>query len=390
MISTILIIIIYIAFISLGLPDSMLGAAWPLMHQSLNVDVAAAGIISMTVCGGTIISAASYPMIARKFKTAPITAISVALTASGLLSFGFINNFWALLPFALLLGIGGGCVDSALNNYVALHYKGREMSFLHASWGIGTTVGPFLLSFLFARNLSWQYGYRYLSIFQWVICAIVTISIPLWGRMKNASGQTDEEEIVPVGYREAFKRKGAIYALLGFLAYCAMENTAMLWSASYMVSRGINEADAAAFAGLLFWGITTGRIVSGFITDRVGDRWMIRGGLIIIAIGVSLIFVLPLELIFIALFIIGFGYGPLYPSMIHQTPYLYGKDASSTLMGLEMASAYVGSTFMPAIFGVLTNYLTMKLFPFYIMLFIALCLFATEKKAKLYPKTIQD
>ena len=384
MISTILIIIIYISFISLGLPDSMLGAAWPLMHQSLNVDIAAAGIISMTVCGGTIISAATFPMIARKFKTAPITAISIALTASGLLSFGFINNFWALLPFALLLGLGGGCVDSALNNYVALHYKGREMSFLHASWGIGTTVGPFLLSFLFAKNLSWQYGYRYLSLFQWAICAIVTISIPLWSKMKTINSEKDEDEIVSVGYREAIKRKGSIYALLGFFAYCAMENTAMLWSASYMVSRGISESDAAMFAGLLFWGITSGRVVSGLITDRVGDKRMIRGGISIVILGVLLSITLPIEYIFIGLFIIGFGYGPLYPSMIHQTPYLYGKDASSTLMGLEMASAYIGSTFIPALFGLLSNHLTMNIFPFYIIIFLGLCLFATEKKAKLY------
>lgn len=384
MISLILIVIIYISFISLGLPDSMLGAAWPLMHQTLSVDISYAGIISMTVCGGTIISAASYPMLAKRFKTAPITAFSISLTAAGLMAFGYISNFWALLPFALILGLGGGCVDSALNNYVALHYKGREMSFLHASWGIGTTVGPFLLSFLFSRSLPWQYGYRYLSLFQWSICALVTISIPLWGKMKAKDAEAHDEDYLPIGYSDALKRKGSVYALIGFFAYCAMENTAMLWSASYMVSRSMSESDAAMYAGLLFWGITLGRVVSGLITDRIGDKWMIRGSLIVIVLGVLLFLLLPIGYIFIALFIIGFGYGPLYPSMIHQTPYLYGKDASSTLMGLEMASAYVGSTFMPALFGLLSKYLSMSIFPFYISFFILLCLFATEKKAKLY------
>lgn len=383
MISTILIIIIYISFISLGLPDSMLGAAWPMMHQSLGANIAAAGIISMTGCGGTVISAAAYPMLRRRFKTAPITAFSIALTASGLLAYSFIDSFWLLIPFALILGLGGGCVDAALNNYVALHYKGREMSFLHASWGIGTTVGPFLLAILFARNLSWHYGYRYLSFFQWGICLLVTISIPLWTKIKTNGEEDDSEDIKPVGYGEAFKRKGAIYALIGFLSYCAMENTAMLWSASFMVHRGISEADAAAFAGLLFWGITAGRVISGIVTDKVGDKWMIRSGIIVIILGIALIFILPIDLIFIALFIIGFGYGPLYPSMIHQTPYLYGKDASSTLMGLEMASAYIGSTFMPALFGLLADYLTLNLFPFYLIVFVIILVFATEKKAHL-------
>ena len=250
-----LIIVIYIAFISLGLPDSMLGAAWPAMYQDLHVPVSYAGFISMTICFGTVVSSICYSRLSRRFHTETITIVSVAATAAALLGFSLAPTFPILIALALILGLGAGSVDAGHNNYVALHFKARAMNFLHASWGLGTLVGPFLLSYLFANGLGWRPGYRVLGTAQSCIVLLLIFSIPLWrsNRTDEGSSESGEESAMDAGV--AIREKGVAAALIGFFSYCAMENTAMLWSATFLVSaRGFSESQAAGSAGLLFWG----------------------------------------------------------------------------------------------------------------------------------------
>ena len=382
MLTILLIIVIYIAFISLGLPDSMLGAAWPVMYQELSVPVSYAGFISMTVCLGTVISSINYSRLSRHFQTETITIVSVAATAAALIGFSRSSSFPVLIALALVLGLGAGAVDAGLNNYVAIHFKARAMNFLHASWGLGTLIGPFLLSYLFANGISWRIGYTAIGTVQSCIVIILILSIPLWRLNRKESvqqaGQSGNASI-----REAMKCPGAIAALVGFFSYCSMENTAMLWSATFLVSaRGFSESLAAQSAGLLFWGMTLGRIAAGIVSDKLGDSRMIRIGEILIAAAAVLLLVVPEEFSAIALFILGVGFGPIYPAMIHQTPSYFGEKASSAIIGLEMASAYVGSMFMPPVFGALGRTISMGILPFFVLFFTILNFAAIETKKR--------
>ena len=370
MFSLLLAAIIYIAFISLGLPDSMLGAAWPMMYADLNVPISYAGFISMTVCGGTVVSSIMYSRLARRIPTGIVTAVSVAMTALALMGFSFASSFPMIIALAVILGLGAGAVDAGLNNYVAIHFKARAMSFLHASWGIGTTVGPFLLSYLISIGLGWQEGYRILSTVQFIICIMLFASLPLWKKAENAEkGDTT----APVPEYRRFCKGAVIPAILAFFAYCSMENTAMIWSATFLVeARGFSEGLAAVSAGVLFWGMTAGRLFSGFISDRLGDRKMLAIGETASLIAILLIAFIPGKLSVAALFLLGFGFGPIYPSMIHQTPEYFGVERSSEIMGLEMASAYVGSMFMPPVFGLIGRRISMDVFPLFALFFLIL------------------
>lgn len=370
MFSLLLAAIIYIAFISLGLPDSMLGAAWPMMYADLNVPISYAGFISMTVCGGTVVSSIMYSRLARRIPTGIVTAVSVAMTALALMGFSFASSFPMIIALAVILGLGAGAVDAGLNNYVAIHFKARAMSFLHASWGIGTTVGPFLLSYLISIGLGWQEGYRILSTVQFIICIMLFASLPLWKKAENAEkGDTT----APVPEYRRFCKGAVIPAILAFFAYCSMENTAMIWSATFLVeARGFSEGLAAVSAGVLFWGMTAGRLFSGFISDRLGDRKMLAIGETASLIAILLITFIPGKLSVAALFLLGFGFGPIYPSMIHQTPEYFGVERSSEIMGLEMASAYVGSMFMPPVFGLIGRRISMDVFPLFALFFLIL------------------
>ena len=370
MFSLLLAAIIYIAFISLGLPDSMLGAAWPMMYADLNVPISYAGFISMTVCGGTVVSSIMYSRLARRIPTGIVTAVSVAMTALALMGFSFASSFPMIIALAVILGLGAGAIDAGLNNYVAIHFKARAMSFLHASWGIGTTVGPFLLSYLISIGLGWQEGYRILSTVQFIICIMLFASLPLWKKAENAEkGDTT----APVPEYRRFCKGAVIPAILAFFAYCSMENTAMIWSATFLVeARGFSEGLAAVSAGVLFWGMTAGRLFSGFISDRLGDRKMLAIGETASLIAILLIAFIPGKLSVAALFLLGFGFGPIYPSMIHQTPEYFGVERSSEIMGLEMASAYIGSMFMPPVFGLIGRRISMDVFPLFALFFLIL------------------
>ena len=388
MFSLLLLIVIYLAFISLGLPDSMLGAAWPMMFSDLGVPVSYAGFISVTTCLGTTIASLIYAKVNNKFSTWFITLISVACTALALISFSLIHSFPVLIAAALLLGIGAGAVDAGLNNYVALHYKARAMNFLHAFWGVGTLVGPFLLSYFFANGMSWRNGYFTIGSIQSAICIVLLLSHGLW---KKAGESTitesgDKPKLAKANsskLSDAIKQKGAIDAMLGFLSYCAMEQSSMLWASTFLVSvKGFSESSAAASAGLLFWGVTAGRIISGLIAYRVNGKTIIRVSQLSILLGIMLVIFVPERFAGYALFFLGLGYAPIYPTMLHQTPEFFGEEYSARIMGLEMSSAYIGSALLPALFGVLGRSVSMNLFPPYIILILIINIIAVETKMR--------
>ena len=385
MVSILLLVVIYMSFISLGLPDSMLGAAWPMIYPTIGADVSMAGFISMTACIGTVISSLSFSKIARHFSTRAITSVSIFVTSLALFFISKATSIYMMLPISLLLGLGGGCVDSALNNYVSLHYSTGAMSFLHGFWGVGTTIGPILLGILIPLGYTWRTGYVSLSAIQGVILILSLLAFPLW-KLKEKENQKEgisEDNTKVVSTKEAIKRNGAVYALLGFFAYCALENTIMVWNATYMVSGGLLESKAASFSSLFFWGMTIGRIMTGFVADKYGDAFMNRVGGVVLILAIILTPIVPVEFFWIVLLLLGLGCAPFYPMMMHQTPRLYGVDASPSLIGLQMASAYVGSTLAPPVFGFISKYLGMWIFPLYIFLFFILLVFSTEKKRSL-------
>ena len=385
MVSILLLVVIYMSFISLGLPDSMLGAAWPMIYPTIGADVSMAGFISMTACIGTVISSLSFSRIARRFSTRVITAVSIFVTSFALFLMSKATSIYMMLPISLLLGLGGGCVDSALNNYVSLHYSTGAMSFLHGFWGVGTTIGPILLGILIPLGYTWRTGYVSLSAIQGVILFLSILAFPLWKQKEKEYKEegVSEDDIKVVGTKEAIKRNGAIFALLGFFAYCALENTIMVWNATYMVSGGLLESKAASFSSLFFWGMTIGRIMTGFVANKFGDAFMNRVGGVVLILAIILTPIVPVEFFWIVLLLLGLGCAPFYPMMMHQTPRLYGVDASPSLIGLQMASAYVGSTLAPPVFGFISKYLGMWIFPLYILLFFILLVFSTEKKRSL-------
>ena len=385
MVSILLLVVIYMSFISLGLPDSMLGAAWPMIYPTIGADVSMAGFISMTACIGTVISSLSFSKIARHFSTRAITSVSIFVTSLALFLISKATSIYMMLPISLLLGLGGGCVDSALNNYVSLHYSTGAMSFLHGFWGVGTTIGPILLGILIPLGYTWRTGYVSLSAIQGVILILSLLAFPLW-KLKEKENQKEgisEDNTKVVSTKEAIKRNGAVYALLGFFAYCALENTIMVWNATYMVSGGLLESKAASFSSLFFWGMTIGRIMTGFVADKYGDAFMNRVGGLVLILAIILTPIVPVEFFWIVLLLLGLGCAPFYPMMMHQTPRLYGVDASPSLIGLQMASAYVGSTLAPPVFGFISKHLGIWIFPLYIFLFFILLVFSTEKKRSL-------
>ena len=385
MFSILLLVVIYMSFISLGLPDSMLGAAWPMIYPTIGSDVSMAGFISMTGCIGTVISSLSFSKIARHFSTRAITSVSIFVTSLALFLISKATSIYMMLPISLLLGLGGGCVDSALNNYVSLHYSTGAMSFLHGFWGVGTTIGPILLGILIPLGYTWRTGYVSLSAIQGVILILSLLAFPLW-KLKEKENQKEgisEDNTKVVNTKEAMKRNGAVYALLGFFAYCALENTIMVWNATYMVFGGLSESKAASFSSLFFWGMTIGRIMTGFVADKYGDAFMNRVGGVVLILAIIITPIVPVEFFWIVLLLLGLGCAPFYPMMMHQTPRLYGVDASPSLIGLQLASAYVGSTLAPPVFGFISKYLGMWIFPLYIFLFFILLVFSTEKKRSL-------
>lgn len=368
--------LIYIAFISLGLPDSLLGSGWPVMHTELGVPVSYMGIVSMVISGGTIISSLLSDKLTRKFGTRIVTVASVFLTVIALFGFSFSSRFWMLIVFAVPYGLGAGAIDAALNNYIALHYKAKHMSWLHCFWGVGTIVSPFIMSYALA-NRTWNSGYRMVGLIQLGIALLLLVTLPVW----NVNQSTSREDGKSVGLTGALKIKGVPFLLLGFFAYCAAEATTMQWASTYFVEvKGIAADRAAGFAALFYIGITAGRFISGIITDRLGDRKMILLGTGILVCGIFIL-CLPVKsytVAFAAFLVIGLGCAPIYPCIIHSTPYNFGAENSGAIIGIQMASAYVGSTFIPPLFGLLGNAVSFSILPVYLLGFVVLMITMVE------------
>ena len=383
-----LLAIIYLDFISLGLPDALLGSAWPTMYSEFDVPVSYAGIISMIIALGTIISSLQSDRLTRKLGTGKVTAISVAMTAIALLGFSSSHTFWMLCVWAVPYGLGAGSVDAALNNYVALHYESHHMSWLHCMWGAGATVGPYIMGFALSGGKTWNTGYLYIGVLQIVLTAILVFSLPLWKERKTpeSPGNTNESTTLekPLTLPQIIKIPGAKEVMLCFFCYCAIEQTAGLWASSYLtLFKGVSAETAARFAGMFFIGITVGRAINGFIAMKLQDSQMIRLGQSIIAIGVIVMLLPGPHIISLAgLILIGLGCAPVYPCIIHSTPAHFGARRSQALIGVQMASAYVGTCLMPPIFGLIANHISIALFPVYIMALLILMVIMHELLSK--------
>ena len=386
---SLLLALIYLAFISLGLPDSLLGSGWPVMHAELGVPVSYMGVVSMVISCGTIVSSLLSDKLTRKLGTGGVTAASVLLTVLGLFGFSVSTKFWMLLAFAVPYGLGAGAIDAALNNYVALHYKARHMSWLHCFWGVGTIVSPFVMSWALTHR-TWNDGYRAVALVQLCIAVLLLMTLPVW---KKAGGTAPEEKRRSVGVRGALKIKGVPYLLAGFFGYCAAEATAMQWASTYFVAvKGLPTEDAAGLAALFYIGITAGRFVSGFAADRLGDRKMIRLGTGVLFCGIAAL-ALPIHshTAAIAAFVVmGLGCAPIYPCIIHSTPANFGAESSGAIIGIQMAGAYVGSTFAPPLFGLLGSALGFSILPAYLLVFAVFMIAMTELTFRTAEKNRSD
>lgn len=374
--------LIYLAFISLGLPDSLLGAAWPTMQESYQVPISYMGIISMTISGGTICSSLLSERLTHRFGTKYVTVFSVFLTAVALFGFSLSNNFWLLCIWAVPYGLGAGAIDAALNNYVAIHYTSRHISWLHCFWGVGTIISPYIMSAALLHS-TWENGYRIVSLIQFAIAIILLSTLSIWKVNQKNDNEKDEHSLL--GLKGALKIRGVPFILIGFLCYCAGESTSMLWASSYLTqARGISKEAAAAFAALFFIGITAGRFAAGFISEKIGDRKMIRLGTAIIIFGI-ICMSLPVKTDVAALaglVVIGLGCAPVYPCIIHSTPSHFGSNNSQAIIGIQMASAYMGSTFIPPLFGLIANHISIKLFPVFLLLFFIMMILMIETTYK--------
>lgn len=377
-----LLVIIYLAFISLGLPDSLLGSAWPVMYQEFSVPVSYAGGISMIIAAGTIVSSLQSDRLTKKLGTGKVTAFSVLMTAVALFGFSISHSYLALCLWAVPYGLGAGSVDASLNNYVALHYASRHMSWLHCMWGVGASLGPYIMGYALTGGQGWNMGYRYIAILQIVLTAILLFSLPLWKkRTTEGADDSGEESVKPLSLGQIFKIPGAKEIMVTFFCYCALEQTAGLWASSYLVlQRGLSAEAAAGYASLFYIGITAGRAVAGFLTIKLNDTQMIRLGQGLILCGVVCL-LLPLGEIsaLCGLVITGLGCAPIYPSVIHSTPAHFGADKSQAVIGVQMASAYVGTCLMPPVFGFLANHIGAFLYPIFLLAILVLMVVMHER-----------
>ena len=367
--SSLLLAVIYLIFISLGLPDSLLGSGWPKMQAVFSVPSSYAGYVSMTISFMTIISALLSPRMIKHFHTKWITIVSIGLTIAGLLGFSMCSRYWMLFIFAVPYGLGAGAIDASVNHYVANNYSGSVMNFLHCFYGVGAVISPYIMA-LALKYARWNEGYSWTSYIQMFILFVCIISLPLW---KTNGKEEEEDHSDSVGIKEALKVPAVIFTLIAFYAYCAGEATCFLWTPSYFAGTksGLSAETIASFGSLIFGGLMLGRLISGFISNKLGDRRLIRIGIFVELLGIIMVF-LPVENYMVAaagFVVIGTGMGPVYPAIQHMAPANFGKKYSAAVIGLQMAAAYVGSTFMPMIFGLLQQKIGIAIMPAYLLIF---------------------
>lgn len=377
---SLLLAIIYLSFISLGLPDSLLGSAWPSIYMKLGVPVSYAGILSLIVASGTIVSSLLSDRLIRKTSTGVITAVSVGMTAVALFGFSISGSFIALCLWALPYGLGAGSVDTALNNYVAVNYESRHMNWLHCFWGVGASLGPYIMGLCLAGGGGWTSGYRTISIIQAALTAVLIFSLPLWRKRRQVQ-EVGAKKSRALSFGQLVKIPGAKAALLAFFAYCALEATTGMWAASFMVlGKGMNAETAAKWASLFYIGITGGRFVSGFVSIKLGDRTMVLVGQIVIGLGI-LTLILPFGNVcaLIGLILIGAGCAPIFPALLHETPENFGEELSQSIMGMQMACAYVGAALMPTFFGLMADVASIRLYPAFLLVYAAVIVLAAGR-----------
>ncbi|MGM9590832.1 MAG: MFS transporter [Faecousia sp.] len=377
-----LLAIIYVSFVSLGLPDALLGAAWPVMQGEFGVPVSYAGGISLIIAVGTVVSSLQSDRMTKWIGTGRVMVISVAMTAIAMFGFSVTDTYWMLCLWAIPYGLGAGAVDASLNNYVAVHYASRHMSWLHCMWGLGASLGPYIMASALTGGMRWNTGYRIIALLQVVLTAVLLLSLPLW--KKRPKQATPEEQDAPLTVRQILPIPGAKEVMIAFFCYCALEQTAILWGSSYLVlSKGMAEETAAGLASLFLLGLTAGRALNGFLTYKINDTNLIRLGQGIIGMGV-LIMLLPLgeAASFAGLMLCGLGCAPIYPCVIHSTPAHFGEDKSQALVGIQMASAYMGVCVMPPLFGLLANHVGTFLLPWYLGTILLLMTLMCERLNK--------
>ena len=361
-----LLVIIYLSFISLGLPDALLGAAWPMMSQEFSVPVSYAGGIALIIAAGTVISSLLSDRLTKWLGSGKVTAISVAMTAVAIFGFSVSREYWQLCLWAIPYGLGAGSVDASLNNYVALHYASSHMSWLHCMWGLGASIGPYIMGLALTGGMGWNQGYGIISLIQVALSAVLFLSLPLWKKREDEPGDNGEAA-KPLTMKQILAIRGAKEVLVAFFCYCALEQTCILWGSSYFVLQiGLDEETAASLAALFMAGLTFGRFLNGFLTYKMNDTNLIRLGQAVIALGV-LILLLPFGkwTAMIGLVLMGLGCAPIYPCIIHSTPERFGAENSQALIGVQMASAYIGICCMPPLFGILANGIGVWLLPWY-------------------------
>ena len=376
--ASLLIAIIYISFVSLGLPDALLGASWPMMQAEFAVPVSYAGGISLIIAIGTVISSLMADRLIKWMNSGKITAISTAVTAMALFGFSVSREFWQLCLWAIPYGLGAGCVDAALNNYVAIHYASRHMSWLHCMWGLGASIGPYIMGAALAGGMDWSSGYGVICIVQLVLAAALFFTLPMWKTgSSNASADAPRK---PLTMKQILGLKGAKEVMLAFFCYCGLEQCCILWGSSYFVLvNGLDEETAASLASIFMLGLTFGRFVSGFVTYKLNDTNMIRLGEGIIVAGI-LAMVLPLGTwaTIIGMALMGLGCAPIYPCIIHSTPDHFSEENSQAIIGVQMASAYVGICVIPPVFGVIANHIGANLLPGYLAAVLAVMILMSE------------
>ncbi len=385
-VGSLLIAVIYLIFISLGLPDSLLGSGWPTMQVSFGVPSSYAGYVGMTISFMTIISALISPKLIRKFHTKWIVIVSIAVTVFGLLGFSVSDRYRMLFLFAVPYGLGAGAIDASVNHYVANHYSSSVMNFLHCFYGIGAVISPYIMA-LALKTARWNEGYRWTAFLQMGILLVCILSLPLW---KKNDQQDDADPRESAGIGETLKRPGVLLTLIAFYAYCAGEQTCFLWTSSYFAGTkaGLSKEMVASFGSLIFGGLMLGRLISGFISDRLGDRLLIRAGIALEFVGLLLIFIPSSDYRTAAagFVIAGTGMGPVYPAIQHMAPANFGKRYSAAVIGLQMASAYLGSTFMPMVFGLIQQRIGIAVMPVYLTFFAVLNFVMLELSYKMIEK----
>ena len=373
-----LLVIIYLSFISLGLPDGLLGAAWPTIYPALSVPVSYAGILFAIISGGTVVSSLLSDRLTFRLGTGRVTAISVCMTAAALFGFAVSDSYWMLCLWAIPYGLGAGSVDASLNNYVALHYTSRHMSWLHCMWGIGATVGPYIMGAVLSGGGHWSGGYRTVGFIQLALTVVLFLSLPLW---KERTKTEDGSAAKPLPLKAVIAIPGAKQIMVTFFCYCALEQTTALWASSYLaLYKGVPADTAAFFASMFFIGITAGRALNGFLTMKFTDTQLIRMGQAVILTGICAM-LLPLgnAAAITGLILVGLGCAPIYPCVIHSTPEHFGAEHSQALIGVQMASAYIGNCLMPPLFGLITNHIHVALLPVYLLLILGLMVVMHEK-----------